>query len=482
LPHVTLAVQKAGPVRTEQLMGRDFRVFPAIMVRSQVLNNNLGRTFLPEDAITQDWANSANSAPVVVDHPTSRGAAISARSPEVLNARGAGFLFNATAADGQLKADVFLDPLRAAAIPELTVIFEKLDKGETVELSTGFPVSVNATKGVHNGKEYDVVLTPGGFDHLAIFGTKVGACSIKDGCGLGINHEGPCENSTVPQPPVDAESVIKEPKWKQFLGKAARSLGFMPSLNESDDDRRQLITNALRARYAAAASSATYVWIESMDSVANEVVWTVEGDPANAGLFRATFEISQNGGVSIGDATKVRRVTEFRPVANASGDQSTEGHAMDRKQMIAQLVAAGPLDEAALNKLSDCQLKALAQPAANAEPQGDGWEAAHRYRAELEQLKAKTASAVENENKERARMLDDLLYNRSALPWSEQEIKAMPFEQLRKVHALAFPVQNSYTARGGPHAQNAGIDTSFVRGILDGPVGHSVLDGKKEAH
>lgn len=201
---VELAVQLAGAPRSETLMGRDYRVFPAVLVRSQVLQNNLGRTFLPPEEITPEWAAGLNGAPVIVDHPSQFGHPISARDPEILNARGIGFLFGGRAGQGadgvqEVRADVWLETARQSEVKELAVILAKLDANESPEISTGFPLrGLEETPGVNNGKEYDRVLRPGGWDHLAVFAdAKRGACSVKDGCRLTANHKGACETEQI---------------------------------------------------------------------------------------------------------------------------------------------------------------------------------------------------------------------------------------------------------------------------------------------
>lgn len=476
MEHLVLAVHAAGPVRTEEFWGRSFRVFPAVLVKEQVLNNNLGATFLPAEEIAKS-VDAWNAMPVVVRHPKTRGAPVSARSPEILNSRGAGFLFRARFEDAALKADVFLDMERTAALPDAGDVVNQVDAGQMGELSTGFGTNLEKVAGTFDGQPYEVILRDIRPDHLALLPDEVGACSVADGCGLGVNNAGEsmATQTTLPEPPESPAAAAKDTRWQRFL----RFFGWRPAANESDDDRRSALTGVLREKYGG---EDRFVWVESMDSTAKTVVWSVElqGEGEGAGLFEAPFEIAEDGSITVGEPTKVRRVTAFEPVAN-TGDHSQEADDMDRKTLIAQLVAAGPLDEEALNKLSDCQLKALATPgaAANAEPQGDGWDKAREYRQKYEALQAQTANAVAAEQGEKARLLDDLLFNVRSLPYSEAEIKDMDIVQLRKVHQLAFPQRADYSLRGGPRAANAGGGFGFVQPIMGGRAGESVLDRKE---
>jgi len=467
--HIQVVTNLLGPVRREDYMGREHLVVSAVLVKGKVLHNNLGRVYLPPEEITPEWAEQANGAPVVSDHPGT-----SARTPDVMNKMGVGFLYRARAQDGHLKSDVFLDPERADTVEDLQVIMARLDAGEKVEVSTGFPVAVEESPGVLNGEEYDRVIHPVGFDHLAVFAEKIGACSIEDGCGLAQNKD------DLPDPPECPEEVVNSSGWKTFLQKAARLLGFRPADNESDEDRRSLLRSALIERFGA---DDRYLWVDSVFSDDGLVVFEVESrSGGESGLFRAAFEIDEEGTVTLGDPEEVRRVTTFEPVANAADTpHENKGRTMNREQMIAQLVESGR-DEEALNKLSDNDLKALLGQADNSdvEPTGDGWDKAREYRQKLEALQAETANARETEEKERARLMDDLLYVAQNLPYSEAEIKEMPIVEMRKVHTLAFPKRADFSGRGGPAGGSGSFD--FVKPVMSGAAGTSVLDSEKEAN
>jgi hypothetical protein len=56
----------------------------------------------------------------------------------------------------------------------------------------------------------------------------------------------------------------------------------------------------------------------------------------------------------------------------------------------------------------------------------------------------------------------------------------MDIVQLRKVHAVTFPPRADYSGRGGPRATGTGPVIDFVKPIMGGNAGESVLD--KEAN
>jgi hypothetical protein len=397
---IHFAVQAIGAGRDDEFMGRPHRVFPAVLVKSQVLQNNLGRTFLPADAITPAWAAIANMAPVLTLHPEKRGQPVSGRDRAILNANGAGFLLNVRAEGDELRGDVFIDAARAEAIADLRVILAKLEKGEPAELSTGFPVAIEETKGAHNGRDYDRVIRPIGFDHLAIFATATGACSLKDGCGLGVNHAGDCEDA-------DAENA------------AGATADPQPGL---------------------------------IRKVADQVL------------------------------AYLRKHSDNAVTTPEAGDDSTEGNAMNRDQMIAHLAANGACKDD-LAKLSDASVKAWYEAANKAapepEPKGDGWDKAREWHAKYKEAVQEFTPAKVALERKRVDMLEALLLSVQRLPYEDDELKAMNVDDLGKVYKMAFPDRPNYAPRGGPRDSTTNMSIHFkpLAILGDGP---SVFD--KEAN
>lgn len=480
IQHVHLQATATGPTRTETLMGREYLVVPAVLVRSQVLHNNLGATYLPPEEVTDSWAEAANGAPVVIgEHPTRRGVAISARSPDVLNTRGAGFLFRARAEDASLKADVYLDTNRTSAVPELTAVLDKLERHERVELSTGFPVVLEEQKGMAGNEAFDFVMHPAGYDHLAVFGGETkGACSVEDGCGLGAN--------AATDPPPDKEKTMQVSESKGFLARAFAAMGdalglFPDAANESDEDRRKALSDAVRAKWGGLGKD---IWVEAVFSEEGLVVFEIWSG-GDAGLYQASFEMDEEGGtVTLGDAVKVRRETSFVPVANSGEGKVTppeEGEvaAMKRQEIVARLKELRPCMAEKLEAMSDAELVAIhefaekdppkggEQAGEGAPPEGGGEEGGdaalqeavanltkvvNGIGAQLDELKQVTAPAIEEQKREREGLVAELVANeRVAFTWDE--LNAMSLEGLRKVQAMARGV--SYAARGGPRSVNA---------------------------
>lgn len=691
--HVQLAIQQVSASRDEELMGHHYRVFPAVLVREQVLHNNLGATFLPFDEIeasTQAW----NMVPVVLRHPVLRGRPVSARDPDVLNSTGIGFLFRARAANGKLMADVFLDKARLESLPDALLSVNAMDGGTAGEISTGFSTTVENTAGEHKGTPYTCILREVKPDHLAVLPDEIGACSVKDGCGLGVlnaageqvvlNCEGgcPCKKAdggvVVILDDVEATNyndshddkglfssdgggggggsggsgVPRGAAARAFIDKLKSSPEYMPKSGEKGRDllgtvfphggkagvkaraeslrrankvatdktreanrlsakanktgasRRDNLkaadahdaartahetagntgqalihfnasmdhqTNAERMSSPRSRNSSTQaeggamnvlagavekivaavlapfyalapaddalepteianaeqsdedrrtelstelteafggpgimIWIESMYSDVQQVVFQLSTSaPGGAsGLYRSTWTVEDDGGLSFSTPEPVTKVTVFEPAANGAAGQFTqEERTMNRKEQIAHLVRTGPLDEPALNKLSDCQLTALvgvppvaavttapaaaavntnglpeipvAAPNATADVVA-ALSIAHKYRERLETLDSLTINARNSEERERAKLMDDVLYARNRA-WSDEDVRGMSLDTLRKVHTTLCGRSSDFSGRGGPRpaVNSLGFE---VRPIMGGNAGESVLD------
>lgn len=177
--------QTAGNVRREYVDGREFVVSQMTMIVPGVLRGSKGPLLYPADEVGKDptpW----NGMPITYKHPVRNGKNVSAKHPGVINEQGIGVVKNAKTG-GKLRAEAWVDVKRADKFNPNIV--KNIDAGIPVEISTGlFTTNEPAPRGSHhNGRPYVAVARKYRPDHLAVLVDERGACSVDDGCGLGVN-------------------------------------------------------------------------------------------------------------------------------------------------------------------------------------------------------------------------------------------------------------------------------------------------------
>lgn len=163
--------------------GRDYLVAPLTLIVPGVLNGSKGALYYPKDEIGKDpgvW----NGVPIVVYHPTRNGLHVSARDPDVLDKQGIGVVMRSRAGD-KLTAEGWFDVESTRRVDKR--VLDSLEAGRLIELSTGLYTENEPTSGIYNGRSYDAIARNYKPDHLAILPDQVGACSVRDGCGVMVN-------------------------------------------------------------------------------------------------------------------------------------------------------------------------------------------------------------------------------------------------------------------------------------------------------
>ena len=183
-----LAINRTGNYRKATLNGKEHYVVPVAMIVPGVLPGSKGKLFYPSEEIAKNY-DAWNGMPLVVNHPMVNGRPVSARSATILESHGIGVVLNAKInSNHKLVAEGWFDIEKTNLIEPR--IISAIERGEQIELSTGLfteniPVK-NAQAAVYNGKQYTHVAKNYRPDHLAILMDELGACSIKDGCGVGV--------------------------------------------------------------------------------------------------------------------------------------------------------------------------------------------------------------------------------------------------------------------------------------------------------
>lgn len=176
-----LSANITGAIRHERLEGRKHLAIPtAILPKEGVLMGLKGAYYYPEK-VTTKRIGSWNGRPAVLYHPMINGQLSSAGDPLVFNSRRCGLLFN-TAADDKIRTETWLDIDKTNSVDDR--IIPTLERGEMIEISTGFEAEVDNKPGEFEGKEYKGTVLNIIPDHLAILPDQKGAYSVESGGGM----------------------------------------------------------------------------------------------------------------------------------------------------------------------------------------------------------------------------------------------------------------------------------------------------------
>lgn len=496
IDYATFARVATCGVRQASFLGRDFLVVPAVLVRSQVLRNNLGATFLPAEEITQDWAAEWNGIPVLVGpHPSRFGQQTSGRDPDIWNARGVGWLFNVRAEDGadgtrRLTGEVWLDVARAGSVEGFQEVLDHVFAGRTVELSTGFPVETEDVQGVHDGAAFEILLHPRGADHLVISTEMTGSCAVADGCGLGANQK---EDGRVSATTTDngAKVAASGGGMGRILDRVAKLFSVpakkfcwddhealrvgreIETVNQiSDSDRAQRIHSALQKQFGG--PDREVVLTDTFTDEQAAVFWfntPFGAQPKGAEFFRSTWTEEDGGALHFEEPVRVRRVTRYELVEAGNTETVPEVAAEQVQQAQAVNTQEDPM-AGEQNKLEELVIKLGEQVAAL---DGKVTElAAQSTPAEIiglkqtvaalagkfDKMEGVTRSAIDERERERQALVAKLAGN-YRVPFNSDELEAKPVEELRKLAEMV--AADNYAGRGGP--QGEGRESAFMEPV-----------------
>lgn len=363
----------SGKVRREKLHGRNYFVAPLSMIVPGVLNGSDGPILYTAEEGAK-YPEVWNNMPIVVNHPKDAdGNHISARDPDVLNTSGIGYVFRSSH-DSRLNSEGWFDEENTRRIEPR--IYTALERNQSMELSTGLfsdkhPAPPGAT---HNGVIYTKIAKNYRPDHLAILPDTIGACSVRDGCGLNVNEDQRDLLTRI----VEGILGVKSHTDLMNRNEVADRLTENAKREMSFAERRDKIDSAFRTIYqykytGDGLAESAYI-VELYDTY---LIFRQNGD-----LYQHDYSMDKSGTVTIEKtATRVQRVTSYEPVktsnevaqpltANQLGDVSmaTALSEQSKKQILDGLITncgcAGPKiwtenEREYLSKLPDERLTQL---------------------------------------------------------------------------------------------------------------------------
>lgn len=479
-----VALSLASGVRREMFQGREHLVVPVVALVEGVLNSEL--------VLADEFAKSIhgwNGRPVVYRHPYRRGVPISANAtPEVADAHQIGHLFNARMEGSKFVAEMWIDLERAKALGE--EVMERviaMERGDPVEVSTGYFAELEPVNGEYNGKPYSGIQRNILPDHLAVLAKdEIGACSWEDGCGA------PRVAHRKTGKPSEGGELVKHSKVRAVLESAMRALGFTPNQELSHDDIRDALHRALIEQ----APDGTYIFIR--DVFDDRVIYEEGGETGPERLLERRYVIDENGNVTLGqDVVEVRIETRYVPVEPAEGEtateapttntttpavnstcacgsakhtKGTEGDSVTKQQLIDALIANSAtrwteedralleaMDEALLRKM----LPAEPVPVANdRKPERPRKQTAEDVIANIAdpELRAEFQRMLKARRDRREAMVQALVSN-SRCRFTAERLRAMSDEDLEALYESLMP--EDYSARPWPRANSAEDDDSI---------------------
>lgn len=184
---------QAGAYRVRRLTheGRQHLVAPVVVLVEGVHAGLSGPLFYSASELARS-AKLWNGVPVPVFHPMEGGAPVSCNTPEAIEGRTLGRLYNAgwDARAKKVRAEIWVDVEKAARVPGGREILETLTQGRALEVSSGLFSEDDGTPGEFRGQAFSARVKNIAPDHLALLPGGQGACSFSDGCGVRANGRG----------------------------------------------------------------------------------------------------------------------------------------------------------------------------------------------------------------------------------------------------------------------------------------------------
>jgi hypothetical protein len=285
LIHINVAVQ-AYKLSRRKFEGKDYMIVPVIMMVEGVHNGNHGSVYHSIDElgkIPEAW----NGIPIMINHPEKEGTAVSANSPDILEESAVGKVFGTFVEDSKLKALAWIEELKLQEISE--ELYNKINDGEPIEVSVGVFTDNDEEEGTWNGETYVAVAKNHRPDHLAILPKAKGACSLEDGCGLGINKE------------KDMETL----KMMKELNKVGFSINQLGNNSEAGyKEKMDAIYNSLRGL----DKEGSYNYLEEFYD--SDIVYsksTMDGTK----MYKQAYKFESGKIDLVGEPVEVRRKVEY---------------------------------------------------------------------------------------------------------------------------------------------------------------------------
>ena len=307
--HISAQILANAATRRTQFEGRDTLVAPVILLVEGVHAGSNGPLYYPS-SVLRAYAQAWNGVPLPVHHPEQDGQPVSCNSPDVIQTRSVGRLWNVKFEESpkpRLKGEIWVDVVKCASVaPE---VLEALKSNRPLEVSTGLFSTDEIGAGTWNTEDYHATVKDMRPDHLALLPGVTGACSWQDGCGVRANKAG-----------GDMAENEEKGFFKNLLVKANSVYKRWTENEMSLDDKSTAIRRAIYTLDTPTQDN----YIKSIydDFVVYECQpghQSVPGSSAPRKTYKRNYTIDENGKVTLGDdVVEVKEETVYTPVENVA--------------------------------------------------------------------------------------------------------------------------------------------------------------------
>lgn len=484
-------------IRTEVHEGDKHLVVPTVVLKEEVLKGQ----FLPGREI-ENSKNLWSDVPVPIGHPKNR----SARERNIVDKRSVGRFYQPqiTSNESKLKGEIWINQRKVKNYmgDKAQEAFDKLRKGEWLDVSTSYWHDTLNERGEYNNQDYkgkQVNLRP---DHLAILVDEFGELSKRDGVGApkknqwgGSSVKTENVRSTARDP---AFSETSEGSWeRQGLEEFGRQRGWdMDEINSVDDLTQNQRETAAESSLSGEVDGDTWGEVTFFQVVdgngtlyKNALIAVRSGRGQSADISQAAYEsASQKAKTLLEEEFDVEyeenKANLWSKMANIFTNAFRGEANMEKQKVVDEILelAEEPPAEGNLLDMSETNLKAMrdgleaTEDNSEDEPdedetqdnKTDNEEDVIKFNSEeeLKEFVRKEAKKANNEDKREE--IVNKLDNSDKIDLSREKLEDTPLEALEQMQKQAFPGKR--IGQGGvletESTDNSGVQTIESKGVL----------------
>ena len=185
-PTMGVYFQSTPEYTVQEIMhqGKAHLVVPVTMMVEGVHSGSRGALLHPINELGR-FPDTWNGIPIVINHPEVNGVNVSANSPESIEENAVGRVYHTKVNGTKIQSEAWFDAEKLGLVD--SEVLKSIQNSKKLEVSVGVFSDEEDSEGEWNGEHYTKIAHNHRPDHLAILPDCEGACSIADGCGLGVN-------------------------------------------------------------------------------------------------------------------------------------------------------------------------------------------------------------------------------------------------------------------------------------------------------